>query len=388
LKKERESVLARAVDQNTRDELTAIAKSLDDTSRDLAKLPPPQVVYAGMVHYGSGAFTGTGPSGGKPRAIHILKRGDVRTPDKEVGPGTVPLLPGDDGTFRLSPNHSEGDRRAALARWITDPRHPLTWRSLVNRVWQYHFGRGIVDSPNDFGHMGRLPSHPELLDWLASEFRDGPQSLKSLHRLIVTSATYRQSSANNDALVKIDSGNVYLWRMSRRRLEAEAVRDATLVVAGKLNLRMGGPGFQDFVIEKPEHSPHYQYHMYDPENPNTHRRSVYRFIVRSQPQPFMTTLDCADPSMSVDKRNETLTALQALALMNNRFILTMAKHMAERLERSAEIPEERITLAFRTALGRSPTVSEQAALMDYAKAHGLANACRVILNLNEFVFVD
>src|SRR5262249_42731083 len=157
---------------------------------------------------------------GKPRPIYILKRGDVRFPDREVGPGTFALLPGDTGTLELPPNHSEGDRRTALVHWVTDPRNPLTWRSVVNRVWQYHFGRGLADSPNDFGHMGRLPSHPELLDWLAAEFRDNGQSLKALHRLIVTSATYRQSSAGNEVFAKIDSGNVYLWRMNRRKLEA------------------------------------------------------------------------------------------------------------------------------------------------------------------------
>ena len=388
LKKQRDALLARVADDAARAEQAEVAMGLAEVGRDLARLPAPQVVYAGTVHTGSGAFSGTGPTGGKPRPVHVLKRGDVRTPDKEVGPGTFPLLPGDTGTFELPPDHSERDRRAALAHWVTDPRHPLTWRSIVNRVWQYHFGRGLVDSPNDFGHMGRLPSHPELLDWLAAELRDNRQSLKVLHRLMVTSTTYRQSSASDEVFSKIDSGNVFLWRMNRRKLEAEAVRDAALAVAGKLDSRMSGPGFQDFVIEKPEHSPHYQYHLYDPENPNTHRRSVYRFLVRSQPQPFMTTLDCADPSMSVDKRNETLTALQALALMNNRFILTMAKHMAEHVERAAATPEARVELAFRNALGRDPTAAERDALVQYAKTHGLANVCRVILNLNEFVFVD
>jgi hypothetical protein len=367
-------------------ELANDAKTLAELKNEIAKLPAPRLVYAGMVYHGSGPFSG---SGGKPRMIHLLQRGDVRAPGPEVGPGTVPLLPGDDGTFHLPAGHSEGERRAALACWITDPRHPLTWRSIVNRVWQYHFGRGIVDSPNDFGHMGQLPSHPALLDWLAAEFRDSGGSLKALHRLIVTSATYRQIPNADLASVPrsefrdphlVDANNVFLWRMNRRKLEAEEVRDAVLSVAGRLDARMGGPGFQDFVIEKPEHSPHYQYELYDPENCNTHRRSIYRFIVRSQPQPFMTTLDCADPSMSVDKRNETLTALQALALLNNRFILTMARHMAAHAGN--------VRAAFRLALGREPTPAEAKGLTDYAAKHGLENACRVILNLNEFVFVD
>jgi mono/diheme cytochrome c family protein len=375
-------------------EAAANSPALAELNRELAKLPAPQFVYAGMVYHGSGAFSG---SGGKPRPIQLLQRGDVRTPGPEVTPGTVPLLPNDDGSLHLPAEPSEGQRRAALARWITDPRQPLTWRSIVNRVWQYHFGRALVDSPNDFGHMGQMPSHPELLDWLAAEFRDTGGSLKSLHRLIVTSATYRQTSTIADSGLRIadskdnpqsairnrqlvDANNVFLWRMSRRKLEAEAVRDSVLAVAGKLNPRMGGPGFQDFVIEKPEHSPHYQYDLHDPESPSTHRRSIYRFIVRSQPQPFMTTLDCADPSMSVDKRNETLTALQALALLNNRFMLTMSGHLATRAGD--------VRTAFRLAVGREPTPSEARELAEYANKHELANACRVILNLNEFVFVD
>jgi hypothetical protein len=176
--------------------------------------------------------------------------------------------------------------------------------------------------------------------------------------------------------------------MSRRKLEAEAVRDSTLAVAGRLDRRMGGPGFQDFVIEKPEHSPHYEYDKHDPDDPRSHRRSVYRFLVRSQQQPFMVALDCADPSMRVDRRNESLSALQALALLNDGFMVTMAKHFAERVETMGSDTPSRVMAAFRLALGRSPNADELRDLSAYADKHGLANACRVILNLNEFVFVD
>ena len=153
--------------------------------------------------------------------------------------------------------------------------------------------------------MGQLPTHPELLDWLALEFRDGGQSLKALHRLIVTSATYRQASAGNPAAESVDADNAFLWRMNRRKLEAEAIRDAALAAAGKLEQTMYGPSFQDFVIEHPEHSPHYEYQLQPLDDPRIFRRAVYRFLVRSKPQPFMTVLDCADPSMQVEKRNET-----------------------------------------------------------------------------------
>jgi mono/diheme cytochrome c family protein len=404
LRKERDDALAKALGEATRDEWKRVNDELASIQRELAKLPAPGRVYAGTVHYGRGAFAGTGASGGKPRAIHVLKRGDVRSLGAEVGPGTVALRPGEDGRFDLPSEHTEGQRRVALARWITDPQNPLTLRSIVNRVWQYHFGRGIVDSPNDFGHMGRLPSHPELLDWLAADFRNNGQSFKRLHRMICNSATYRQTSAEREARSaeplpgarpseilaprSIDSDNIYLWHMSRRRLEAEAVRDSVLAIAGKLDDRLGGPGFQDFIVEKPEHSPHYEYQRHDPEDVRTHRRSIYRFLVRSQPQPFMTTLDCADPSMSVDKRNETVTALQALALLNNRFMLAMAKHTAARVEKSADGVEGQVSAAFRLAIAREPSATEREMLTAYAKEHGLANACRLIFNLNEFVFVD
>jgi hypothetical protein len=249
-------------------------RDLAGVEAELARLPAQRQVYCGTIYSGKGSFRGTGPDGGVPRPVRVLNRGDVRDPRQVVGPGTVPILEGVPARFNLPPDAPEGDRRAALARWIIDPGHPLTWRSIVNRVWQYHFGRGIVDSPNDFGRMGQPPSHPELLDWLAVELRDGGQSLKALHRLIVTSATYRQSSAGDAAAASVDGSNVGLWRMNRRRLEAEEIRDAVLAVSGRLDVRMGGPGYQDFVVEQPQHSPHYQYHLFDPDDPAGQRRSI------------------------------------------------------------------------------------------------------------------
>jgi hypothetical protein len=202
------------------------------------------------------------------------------------------------------------------------------------------------------------------------------------------SATYRQASAGNPAAEKVDADNRYLWRQNRRKLEAEAVRDSLLWAAGKLDRRMGGPSFRDFVVEKPEHSPHYQYHLADPEDPAGHRRAVYRFTVRSKPQPLMAALDCADPSLTVDRRNQTITPQQALALLNNKLAVAMARHFAARVEGLAPDDAGRVAAAVRIALGRPATAAERDALAAYAKEHGLANACRVILNLNEFVFVD
>jgi hypothetical protein len=400
LRDQRSASITKSVPQSLRDEIQRTATALNDLSNHLGTLPAPQYVYAGIVYTGGGTFSGTGPSGGKPRQIRVLKRGDVGSPADEVGPGFVPLQRGQSGEFSLAPEHQEGARRVALAKWIVDEKHPLTWRSIANRLWQHHMGRGIVDSPNDFGRMGQLPSHPELLDWLACEIRDGRageatsvRSLKQLHRQILTSATYRQSSDIEEnsaasAPQSVDSTNSLYWRANRRKIDAESLRDSMLWVAGKLDDRMGGPAFQDFVIEKPEHSPHYEYQLHDAEDPRSHRRSVYRFLVRSQTQPFMTTLDCADPSMIVDKRNETVTALQALALLNNKLVLSMSRHTALRIAAASPDEATQIDSVFRLALGRFPSAEERNSLIEYARQHGLSQACRVILNLNEFAFVD
>ena len=371
--------------------LTPIRSELDRVTQEVSTLPMQQVVYAGTVHHGGGAFRGTGPNGGKPRPVHLLARGDVRKPGNEVTPG-VPRSLGLSRGLEVDPAQPEGQRRVSLAEWIADPANVLTWRSIVNRVWQHHFGRGLVETANDFGRMGTAPSHPELLDWLAVWFRDNGQSLKSLHRLIVTSRTYRQSSVipnpeTHPGMVR-DSDNRLLWRMNRRKLEAEAIRDSMLWVAGRLDERRGGPSFKDFVVERPEHSPHYEYALHNPEDPESHRRSVYRFLVRSQPQPMMAALDCADPSISVDRRNETLNALQALALMNHKLAVSMSRHWAARLEREAQTTPERVSLGMRLALGRGPTPDESEALVRHTDQHGLASTCRLLLNLNEFVFVD
>jgi hypothetical protein len=376
-----------------------LQKSALQLQKAKQELPPQQSVYSGVVHHGSGAFAGTGSNGGKARPIFVLDRGNVTMPKEEVTPGGLACFEDLNTWFELPPEHTEAQRRGALAHWLSDKRNPLTWRSIVNRVWQYHFGNGIVLTANDLGRMGAEPTHPELLDWLAIEFRDSGQSLKQLHKWIVMSHTYRQISSapiTSDGIgpEKLDADNRYLWRANRRRLEAEAIRDVVLQISGKLDLAMGGPSFQDFVIEHPEHSPHYEYHLFNPEDTQSHRRSVYRFLVRSQPQPFMTTLDCADPSMRVDKRNESLSPLQALALLNNGFVVTMSSHFAKRIEAESanDVPptghKSQIHRMFQLAFGRDPIDSERIALELYISEHGLANACRLIFNLNEFSFVD
>ena len=321
-----------------------------------------------------------------PRPIRLLKRGDVEQPGEPIGPGAPSCVPGLKCEF---PDASdEGARRAALAEWITHRDNTLTWRSIVNRVWHHHFGRGIVETPNDFGRNGGLPSHPSLLDWLAVEFRDGGGSFKTLHKLIVTSAAYRQSSAEDSAKTAIDGDARMLWRQSRKRIEAESVRDAVLSVAGDLDLAMGGPGFEPFAF-RDDHSPIYDHDAIDRINaPECMRRTIYRFTVRSVPNPFVECLDGADPNVLTPVRNTTITALQALTLLNDPFMIRQSEVFAARLERTGRDRAGQIDEAFALAFGRPPREAERAALVAYAERHGMAKACRVVFNANEFVFVD
>lgn len=363
-------------------------KQLDDAigsiEKELASLPKGKMVYAAATHFKpQGNFK---PTGGKPRPIHLLHRGDIKHPLQPVNPSLLPLA--NEPLEQLAADATDGERRAWLAKWLTEQDHPLVWRSIVNRVWQYHFGNGLVSTPNDFGRMGTEPTHRELLDWLATRFRDGGQSFKQLHRLIVTSSVYRQSSAFDQSNHQLDGSNQYLWRMNRRRLSAEEIRDSILAVSGCLERTMGGPGFYLFALEKTAHSPHFEYHKFDPADPASHRRSIYRFIVRSQPDPYMTTLDCADSSQSTPKRVETLTALQALSLLNNRFSLEMSRQLSKRLQSERDDVSTQIDRAFQLLLQRRPTDEERTSLIQYSESHGLENSCRLLLNLSEFVFLD
>lgn len=385
-KRKRQTLLSKLNTAQRKQKRDELARAIKSANNQLAALPTGKMVYAAATAFkGRGTFK---PTMGKPRLIRVLHRGNILQPGKTSRPGVIPIIASRPIELDLPDGHSEGERRAALARWLTRRDHPLVWRSIVNRLWQYHFGRGIVDSPNDFGRMGQLPTHPELLDWLAIHFRDNGQSIKKLHRLICTSSVYRQSSAYDSTRQKIDANNQFLWRMNRRRLEAEEVRDAILAVSGRMNHGMFGPGFYLFQLEKTDHSPHYEYHKHDPEDAKSHRRSVYRFIVRSQPDPFMTTLDCADSSQSTPQRNETLTSLQALSLLNNKFTLAMSRHFARRLESEERTLPARIDRAMRLVVGRAATDDERGQLLGYATKHGLANLCRVLLNMSEFVYLD
>lgn len=382
----RQKLLDALLPKDTEPAIQALKAELLPIDAALAALPAPQLVYSGASYF---ARAGNFRPSLRPRTVYVLDRGSLGSPGAEAKPAALSALPQLAGIFASLPQEaSEGERRAALARWISDKDNPLTWRSIVNRVWHYHFGTGLVDSPSDFGRMGSQPSHPELLDYLALYFRDSAQgSFKQLHRLILLSKTYRQASQFDPQASKVDADNRLLWRMNRSRLDAEAVRDSVLAVAGKLDLRPGGPADRLFVF-KDDHSPIYDYGSYDPDSPNAHRRSIYRFIVRSVPDPFFERLDCPDPSLLSPKRSTTLTAIQALALLNNPFMVRMAEHLAERLSREASTLSAQIQLAAQLTLNRSLAAGEQSDLLSYAQQHGLANLCRLLLNSNEFLFID
>lgn len=389
LQEERSQIVAELQPPSTQIRLEQIKEDLAQLNKDLNAFPEGEVVYAAATHFSRGGrFTATE---GKPRPIHLLHRGDLRAPGELQSPGAPPLWETAPETFFDSNSWDEGEARAELAHYLTRQDNPLLWRSIANRVWQWTFGAPLVGTPNDFGRMGMTPTHPELLDYLAARLRDDPEhSLKRLIRHLVTSNTYQRSSTHHPGNAALDADNAYLWRANRRRLTAEELRDSLLAASGALRLEeRGGPSFQDFVIEKPQHSPHYEYHLHDPENPAAHRRSVYRFIVRSQPHPMLTTLDCADPSISVPERDESTTALQALTQWNNRLIEAMSRRLAERME--AEAPadlEGRLDYACRLVLGRSPNPSEKEILTGYLEKHGEASLARVLFNTNAFTYIN
>jgi hypothetical protein len=381
-----EQILAKPKDRRTDAEKVEVAHYAvrEKVEEELAALPAAELVYAAANDFApQGSFR---PAKGC-RPVHVLRRGDVRQPLDPAVPGALACVSGPEARFRLADAGDEGQRRAALAKWVSDPRNPLTWRSIVNRIWHHHFGRGIVATPSDFGRMGALPSHPELLDWLTADLLESGSSLKRLHRLIVTSATYTQSSRHHPGYAKRDADNALLWRMNRTRLDAESVRDAVLRVSGKLDGTMGGPSVRHFLQAPGIHrTPKVDYGGFDPDGPGAHRRSVYRFIFRTLPDPFMDALDCPDASQFTAARPSSVTVLQALALLNDRFMVRMSEHFARRVEASGPL-EEQVRQAYRLALGREPSERERNRFAGYAERHGMANACRLLLNCNEFLFI-
>ncbi len=316
--------------------------------------------------------------------VHMTHRGDWRAQGEAVGPALPAILAGgrkieDDPEKKLQ-------RRKVLALWLTEPDHPLTARVMVNRVWHWHFGRGIVGTPNDFGRQGEEPTHPEMLDWLASEFVAQGWSLKKLHRLILLSDTYQRSSEFSEANAKVDANNRFLWRMNRQRVDAETLRDAVLAVSGELNLKMGGrPVIPKLSPE--EYSVMWARNQW-PEalDPREHtRRSIYLYVKRNFPLPMLSTFDAPDTSLSCSRRDNTTVAPQALTLMNGEFMVQQAKRLAA-LARQQSSP---LDFIFQRVLGRPPFANERSkAKSTLTDEASLDRLCLVLLNTNEFLYLD
>jgi len=318
----------------------------------------------------------------QPEATHVLHRGDPLAKRDTVGPDGIHAL---GGVLGLAADAPEQKRRLALAQWITAPDNPLTARVIVNRLWKHHFGTGLAATLNDLGANGVRPTHPELLDWLAAELVSSGWSLKRIHRLILTSRTWRQSSQPRKEALAIDGGSRLLWRFPPRRLEAEAIRDNILRAAGTLDTRMGGPGFSGFEVEE-ENVRHY--HPKTAYGPGDWRRMLYMAKVRQEREATFGVFDCPDFNQTVPSRSRSTTPLQSLSLLNSRFVLQQAGQLAKRLRREAGAdPAAQVTRAWELALGRKPTRDELSDAGRLVAEQSLDAFCRALFNANEFLFL-
>lgn len=374
-------------------ELLATRKQLE---ADLAAVTTFPMVYAGR-------FV-------KPGDTHLMHRGDPMQPREKVAPGALAAFA---PKLALPPDAPDSERRLALAKWLGSAENPLTARVIVNRLWHYHFGTGLVDTPSDFGLNGGRPSHPELLDWLASELVNSGWRLKHLHRLILTSAAFsqgglyavvnqpspvRKSSTPGRATEPAPPGSDYLrrgiatdasdrllWHYPARRLESEPLRDAMLAISGKLDRTMGGPGFDLF-----EANSNYVkvYNSRADFGPAEFRRMIYQAKPRTELDSTFGAFDCPDAGQVTPKRTSSTTPLQALNLLNSPFAVQQAGYFADRVMTEAGQPvDAQVRRAFRLAIMREPAAAELAASVKLVEAHGLPSLCRALFNANEFLTV-
>jgi hypothetical protein len=357
-----------------RDQLAALGRELASVNRKLAAVPPLPTVWVGN----RVAADAQGP-------FHVFLGGNPQRQGDEVVPASLSALSEVAPAYRLKPDAAESERRLALAEWIVHPGNPLTPRVLANRLWHYHFGTGIVDTPSDFGYMGGKPTHPQLLDWLASQVHRCGWRLKPLHKLIMMSQTYRQSSDYRAQPARLDGDARLLWRYPPRRLSAEEIRDTMLIVAGKLDTRMGGPGFRLYQFMQDNVC---TYVPLDKHGPETYRRAVYHQNARASVVDLMTEFDQPDCAFSTPRRARTTTPLQALTTLNHSFTLDMANALAERLEREGRRdPSEQVSRAFQLCFSRQPTKEELASCRGLIAGQGLPALCRVLLNTSELIYV-
>lgn len=330
-----------------------------------------------------------GEAGREPRPSYFLHRGSIDAKGSLMTPGVLSVASETEPAFAAPPPDATTSwRRRGFAEWLVSPDNPLTARVMVNRLWQHHFGEGIVRTPSNFGKMGERPSHPELLDWLAVEFVERGWSLKAMHRLMLTSEAYQMSSRDIAANLAIDPENRFFWRMPRQRLEAEAIRDAVLATAGTLDRTLGGPNIFPFIDpDLFEVSSKRNWPGKPDSDPTTWRRSLYVFSKRSIRYPLFEAFDQPNLVNSVDRRNRSTVAPQALLLMNNGFVLLQSEKFAERIRREAgPEPAAQVDRAFRVALARPPDAAERQKAITFIRQDGLKAFCHVLFNLNEFVY--
>lgn len=349
----------------------AEAEKLVREKRDLEKILGSYAAEGALVF--AGVFR-------TPDNVKLLARGDPEQPKDSVAPAVPELF----GKISLAADAPEPRRRQALAEWLTDPGNPLVARVAVNRIWQWHFSTGLVDTPNDFGHSGSKPSHPELLDWLAGEFVRSGWSMKHMHRLIVLSATYGQSATIDPKARAIDADTRLLWRYPPRRMEAEAIRDNTLAVAGSLNTKMGGRGYDLFGSRGGLNG----FPPIEKFGEEGRRRLIYAHKVRMERDIVFGAFDCPDAGQSQAMRKQSTTPIQALNLFNSQFTVDQAEAFAARVIReSGEDPARNIDHAFLLAYSRHATPGEIAEMRPFVQEYGLPVLCRAILNSNEFLFI-
>ncbi len=359
-------------------------KTWDALAKELAAFDADKPKPMEMIH----AMTEHGP---ESPPTNLLKRGDWRKPDGVIEPAFISTIT--TATPKLQPSKSTSGRRTALANWIASADNPLTARVMVNRIWQQHFGKGLVASSSDLGQTGDRPTHPELIDWLAEEFVKSGWSVKHIHKIILESAAYRQSGNGNADALKADPENKLLGRFPRRRLDGEALRDACLAVGGQLNSKAGGPSvYPDLPPELKATATGWKLSA-DPSERN--RRSIYVFVKRNLRYPMFALFDSPDRTESCSRRFTTTTAPQALALLNDPTMLAFAQTLAQRVAKEAGArPEDRIDRLFLLALSRKPTTEEEAALSGFLKKHkgtpaeALLDLCHAVFSFNEFLYVD
>ena len=346
---------------------------LANINRELKAIPPLPQVWAGKFE--------------QPKeTTYVHKGGDPQRRGADVKPASLAVLDGALKSFELPADAPESERRLALANWIASDENPLTARVLANRIWHYHFGTGIVDTPSDFGFLGGKPSHPELLDWLARRLQSHHWQLKPLHREILISQTYQQSSAYREEAAKQDGNTRLLWRFPPRRLNAEEIRDTILTVAGKLDLKMGGPSFRLYRYLEDNVA---TYIPLDQHGPETYRRAVYHQNARSSLVDGLTDFDLPDNAGAAPRRISTTSPLQALTLLNHQFTLDMVDALSVRVKQEKPNDEAaQVRRAFALAFQRQPLREEETAALQLIAKNGWRAFCRALLNANELIYLQ